>query len=381
MIIPVSTYKAHEQLSYDIVLENNALQYIAQHLALQGKVLLVSDTGVPKKYQETLISQLERAGVYVCVVIVEQGEASKSFSCLQRILQTMLEAHFSRNDAVVALGGGVVGDLSGFAAATYMRGISFYNIPTTLLSQVDSSIGGKTAIDFCGLKNCVGAFWQPKKVVIDPLVLKTLDVRQLHAGLAEAIKMALTSNADLFSFIERTSKDTLLKELPHIIDETLRIKKHIVEEDPQEKGLRRILNFGHTIGHAIESKSAKDADAQGKAGAQGRQSEHGSSGAQQNSGMQQSAGALLHGECVALGMLPMCAPDVKERLCAVLETFDLPTHIDMTSKELLPYITHDKKAETDGIQAVFVPEVGKSEIKKVSTKEICTLFNDSGIGA
>ncbi|MBR6356861.1 MAG: 3-dehydroquinate synthase, partial [Lachnospiraceae bacterium] len=236
---------------------------------------------------------------------------------------------------VVAVGGGVVGDLSGFAAACYMRGIDFYNIPTTLLSQVDSSIGGKTAIDLDGVKNIVGAFYQPKKVLIDPDTLKTLDKRQFSAGMAEVIKMALTSNANLFALI-RDSKDPE-EDLEEIIVSALQIKKDVVEQDPKENGLRKILNFGHTIGHAIESLED---------------------------------GRLLHGECVALGMLPMCEESVRKELLPLLKKFDLPTTYDKDKQQLMPLILHDKKMQKDSLSVIYVPQIGQYEIRNIQPEEM-----------
>ena len=176
--------------SYDIVVERGLLARASHHLNLNRRVLIVTDSGVPAEYAETVAAQCRES--IICTV--EQGEGSKSPEMFEKLLQMMLDNGFSRKDLVIAVGGGVVGDLSGFAASAYMRGIDFYNIPTTLLSQIDSSIGGKTAINFGGVKNIVGAFYQPKKVLIDPDLLKTLPHRQISNALAEAVKMALTSD-------------------------------------------------------------------------------------------------------------------------------------------------------------------------------------------
>ena len=210
------------QNSYDILLERGLLSKAAQHLNLNRRVLVVTDTGVPETYAKTLAAQCKKGVIYT----VKMGEASKSLDTFGQLLQTMLDHDFSRKDCVVAVGGGVVGDLSGFAASAYMRGIDFYNIPTTLLSQIDSSIGGKTAINFGGTKNIVGAFYQPKKVLIDPDLLKTLPQRQMANGLAEAIKMSLTSDRELFELIETQDIESNLEE---IILRCLKIKKHVVE--------------------------------------------------------------------------------------------------------------------------------------------------------
>lgn len=327
MIIPVKTNSG----GYDIILERGALQKVGELLRLNRQVLIVTDDGVPEEYACLVASQCERPHV----LTIKSGEASKSFDALQTLLNAMLDCSFTRSDCVVAVGGGVVGDLSGFAASCYMRGIDFYNIPTTLLSQVDSSIGGKTAVDFGGVKNIVGAFYQPSRVIIDPSVLETLDVRQLHAGLAEAIKMAATSDKELFELTEKS--ENLSEDIDEIIYRSLLIKKDVIEKDPEEKGLRRVLNFGHTVGHAIESLNA---------------------------------GALLHGECVAAGMLPMCSPEVRERLLPVLKKYSLPTKINCGSSELKRYMSHDKKVQTGQVNAVLVDEIGSFRLCKMSLDEI-----------
>ena len=267
--------------SYDILVQRGLLSEARKHLDLNRRVLVVTDSGVPAAYSQTLAGQCKE-GV-ICTV--EMGEDAKSLPIFGHLLQTMLDHGFSRKDCVVAVGGGVVGDLAGFAASAYMRGIDFYNIPTTLLSQIDSSIGGKTAINFGGMKNIVGAFHQPKKVLIDPELLKTLPRRQIANGLAEAIKMSLTSDRKLFELFETEDIESNLEE---IIFRSLNIKKDVVEQDEKETGLRKILNFGHTVGHGIESSCD-----------------------------------LYHGECVALGMIPMCGEALRPRLTAVLRKCSL----------------------------------------------------------
>lgn len=260
--------------SYEVILERGGLFYAAKYLNLDRRVLVVTDDGVPARYAET-VAKAAKQGV---VLTIPQGENSKSVEGYTRVLSALAAGKFTRRDCVAAVGGGVCGDLAGFAAATYMRGIDFYNIPTTMLSMIDSSIGGKTGINFDGVKNLVGAFWQPKGVLIDPDVLGTLDRRLFAEGLAEGIKMAATSDANLFALLEREDFDAHLEE---IILGGLKIKKSVVEQDETESGLRKILNFGHTIGHGIESALSPN---------------------------------LYHGECVALGMLPMCEGEARVRL-------------------------------------------------------------------
>ena len=314
------------QGTYDIVLERGALSRVGEWLNLDRRVLIVTDDGVPAAYAE----QVAAACKHPVVLTVPQGEHSKQLDTWQRVLKTLVDNGFTRTDCIVAVGGGVVGDLAGFAASAYLRGIDFYNIPTTVLSQVDSSIGGKTAVDFMGLKNLVGAFYPPRRVLIDPDTLRTLPKRQLSNGLAEAVKMSLTHDADLFSLFE-TQDPFAEAVLDTIIERALRIKRAVVEQDEHEGGLRKVLNFGHTLAHAIESVY----DMQ----------------------------TYYHGECVALGMLPMCSAEVRGRLIPVLNNLALPTVFDASIESLLDACRHDKKTAGDTITVVMVPSVGTFEMK------------------
>ncbi len=309
--------------SYDILVERGVLSHAGTELNLNRRVLVVTDTLVPKKYAETVAEQCWEP--VLCTV--EAGEDSKSLDTFAKLLRTMLDHGFSRKDCVVAVGGGVVGDLSGFAASAYMRGIDFYNIPTTLLSQIDSSIGGKTAIDFGGVKNIVGAFYQPKKVLIDPELLRTLPQRQLSNGLAEAVKMALTSDAAMFRLIET---ENVAENLDTIIVRSLQIKKNVVEADVHEAGLRRVLNFGHTIGHGIEASST-----------------------------------LYHGECVALGMLPLCGDAIRPRVIAVLAKCGLYRTIPYDWNKIAAAAFHDKKADGDTVCVTVVDEIGSFRFETI----------------
>lgn len=331
MLIPVNP----ENGRYDIVLEQGALKKAGQLLDLDRRVLIVTDSGTPRRYADALAAQCKAP----ILVTIPGGEASKSIAQFEQLLSTMLRADFTRKDCVAAVGGGVVGDLSAFAASCYMRGIDFYNIPTTLLSQVDSSVGGKTAVNLDGVKNIVGTFCQPSRVLIDPETLQSLDPRQLHAGLAEAIKMAATFDPELFALIE--ASESLQDDLPEIIRRSLCIKRDVVEQDPKEHGLRKVLNFGHTVGHAIESFHK---------------------------------GTMLHGECVSLGMLPMCSAPVRARLKKVLEKYQLPTQIAQTRQQLLPYLLHDKKMGTGRISVVFVEEIGSFTLRELSPEDILDLL-------
>jgi 3-dehydroquinate synthase len=321
--------------NYDIIIEKDCLKKAATYLNLNRKVLVITDSGVPSEYAQIVKDAALDGYVYT----FNQGEENKCFDTYKEILTFLIDKSFTRTDCIVAVGGGVVGDLSGFVAATFMRGIDFYNIPTTLLSQVDSSIGGKTAIDFNNVKNIIGAFYQPKKVLIDSNTLLTLDNRLLNEGLAEAIKMAATFNKDLFKTIKEANN--LLDIIDEVIIESLKIKKAVVEEDPFEKGVRKVLNFGHTIGHGIEASLN---------------------------------GALYHGECVALGMMFFASKEVKKELKETLMKYNLPVSYDFNKEIVFDYIKHDKKAIGDLINVVYCLKLGTYEIKKIAVKDIYDLL-------
>lgn len=324
------------QGQYDIVLKRGALKEVESLLNLNRRVLIVTDDGVPAEYAKTVAD----ASKTPVVVTIPNGEQSKQLDTLTLLLQALVENDFTRSDCVVAVGGGVVGDMAGFAAAIFMRGVDFYNIPTTVLSQVDSSIGGKTAIDFMGYKNLVGAFYPPKKVIIDPETLKTLPKRQIANGLAESVKMSLTSDKELFNIFE--TKDVWQDDvLDTVIERSLLIKRYVVEQDEHEGGLRKILNFGHTLAHAIESINDME--------------------------------KYYHGECVAIGMIPMCSEEVKQRLMPVLEKLNLPTVLDETAEQLISACKHDKKAFGDNITVVTVENIGEFKMKNLSFSEFSGL--------
>lgn len=326
--------KTHVELgtdSYDIIIERGAIERFKELTGIKGKVLVVTDSGVPKNYSKCIASQFEECYIYT----IPAGEASKNLTEFQNIQSLLLKNNFTRKDTVVACGGGVPGDLAGFVSACFMRGINFYNFPTTVLSQVDSSIGGKTAVDLNGIKNIVGAFHQPKMVVIDPNVLSTLPQRQISNGLAEAVKMSLTSDKDLFEMFEKVN---VMEHIDEILFKSIEIKRKVVEQDVYEKGLRMILNFGHTLGHGIESEEEL----------------HG----------------LYHGECVALGMIPMCSVSVSERLVSVLKKLNLPTEISLDKEKVLSAIVHDKKMRDNVLNTVFVNEIGTFEMQKMTVEEI-----------
>ncbi|MBQ6579412.1 MAG: 3-dehydroquinate synthase [Oscillospiraceae bacterium] len=327
MVIPVKLPLG----SYDITIERGVLKKAGQLLNLERKVLIVTDSGVPEEYSKAVAAQCKTP----YIATVPEGEESKSLEIFEKLCAAMLEHGFTRSDCVVAVGGGVCGDLAGFAAASYMRGIDLYNIPTTVLSQVDSSVGGKTAVNFGGVKNIIGAFYQPKAVLIDPETLKTLSERHFSNGLAEAVKMSLTFDKELFGLFENCDAR---ENIETIIEHSIRTKAAVVEKDEKESGLRKVLNFGHTIGHAIESA--------------------------------EELGGLYHGECVALGMIPMCPPEIRERLKTVLKKLGLPTEYQGDIEKLVAAASHDKKFSGERVTVITLPEIENFKMEEWSTAEL-----------
>ncbi|MBM6717325.1 3-dehydroquinate synthase [Gemmiger formicilis] len=312
--------------SYDIILKRGCLSNLHQFADLtHRRVFVLTDSGVPAEYAKTVADQC--ANGTVCTI--PQGEGSKCLKVYGQVLNAMLEFGMDRRDLLVAVGGGVVGDLGGFCAASYMRGIDFVNCPTTTLAQIDSSIGGKTAIDLGSAKNIVGAFWQPQVVLVDPDTLATLPRRQYINGLAEAVKAGLIADPELFGIFENGDVD---KEIETIIYRSLLVKKKIVEQDERESGARKALNFGHTIGHGIEAVK----------GVRGRRTN-----------------GLYHGECVALGMLPMIEDkSLQKRTRAVLRKLGLPVRTGVDKHKVLEYMRHDKKSGGKSITVIRVPGLG-----------------------
>ena len=330
--------KLHMNLEkgYDIIVGRGLLENADSYFDLNRKVLIISDSGVPREYTEKVRSRCKEASV----IIFKQGEASKNIDTYQKCIEKAVECSLDRKSAIVAVGGGVVGDLAGFVASSYMRGIDFYNIATTTLSSIDSSIGGKVAIYYKGYKNIVGAFYQPKGVLIDLDCLKTLDTRNIHNGLVEAIKTGLIGDAELFEMFEN---EDVMENLEEVIYRSLRFKKKVVEEDEKEMGLRKILNFGHTIGHGIETFKQ---------------------------------GELLHGECVGLGMLRVIEDEeIKERLRKVLLKYELPVKTEYDEEKLMEIIRHDKKGKGDSIDLIKLKEIGEALIETVDYEYIRRLIH------
>lgn len=322
---------ALENGGYDITVGHGLIESVGKYFNLNRKVFIVTDSGVPEEYAKKVAACCKES----VIVTVDEGEGSKSLKAFGELSQKMLDFGMTRTDCAVAVGGGVVGDLTGFVSASYMRGIDFYNFPTTVLSQVDSSIGGKTAINFGGIKNIIGAFHQPKAVVIDTDVLKTLPARQISNGLAEAVKMSLTSDKELFEFFEKN--EITEENIEEVIVRALKIKKAVVEEDERESGLRKILNFGHTFGHAVEAEEEMN--------------------------------GMYHGECVAIGMTVACSDAVKARLIPILNRLRLPTRYDGNVKAALEHVVHDKKCDGGAVSVIEVNEIGTFDIVKMPVED------------
>ena len=328
--------------SYDIILKRGCLKNLYQFANVrERKVFVLTDAGVPAQYAQTVADQCTDAVIYT----IPQGEASKCLKVYGQVLQAMLDFGMGRRDLLVAVGGGVVGDLGGFCAASYMRGIDFVNCPTTTLAQVDSSIGGKTAIDLGPTKNIVGAFWQPKVVLVDFDTLATLPRRHMVNGLAEALKTALIGDPQLFALFEKGAPE---EHIEQIVYRSLKFKKKIVEQDEREGGLRACLNFGHTIGHGIEAVR----------GVRGRRTS-----------------GLYHGECVALGMLPMIEdPALLKRVRAVYRSLGLPARAGANKARVLEYMQHDKKTNGDKITIIKCPGLGCWRAEVLPTSELPRLL-------
>ena len=331
--------------SYDIILRRGALQNLYQFANLNRRVAVVTDSGVPPLYARQVADQCREA----TIITVPQGEASKSLKTLGSVLTQMLDFNMGRGDLVIAVGGGVVGDLAGFAAAVYMRGIDFINCPTTTLSMIDSSIGGKTAVDLGDTKNVVGAFWQPRVVVVDADTLSTLPRRHYINGLAEAIKAGLLADPELFELFETGDVDA---DIDQIIYRSLQFKKGIVEADETEHGARRALNFGHTIGHGIEAVK----------GIKGRRKV-----------------GLYHGECVALGMLPMIESNsLRRRTRAVYRRLGLPVRAGFDKEKVYAEMLHDKKAQGGKITVIKVPGLGCWRADTIPVESLRSLLGLEG---
>ncbi len=335
----------------EIYIENGLLSKAGEltKTVLKGKkIALVSDTNVYPLYGENIKTQLESEGYEVFTYIFSAGEASKNTSELIKIVEFMAENELTREDGAVALGGGVCGDMVGFAASVFLRGIKFVQIPTSLLAQVDSSVGGKTAVDLPQGKNLCGAFHQPSLVIIDPDVLKTLPPHFFSDGMGEVIKYGCIKSAALF---EKLEKGDVKENLTEVITECVSIKRQVVENDEKEHGERALLNFGHTCGHAIEKLWNFE--------------------------------TVSHGEAVGIGMvmitrvgerLGITEKGTTDRLIKVLEKNNLKISDTHTDKEIISAMNGDKKRTGTGIKFVMIDKIGSSFINPIKYEDINKTF-------
>ena len=327
---------------YDILIQRGLLDqagaYCRKSLPRAGRLFVVTDSNVAPLYASRLEQSLTAAGFSVTVHVVPAGEGSKCAGQLAELWEAMMAAGLTRTDAVVALGGGVVGDLAGFAAATILRGVDFVQIPTTLLSQVDSSVGGKVAIDLEAGKNLAGAFWQPRLVLMDPDTLATLPDATFADGMAEVVKYGCILDGTFFDFLsDRPSRKEIMGEVEHVLYTCCNLKRIIVEEDERDTGKRMLLNFGHTLGHAYEKAGHYEKWTHGQAVA---------------AGMVKAAGL---GE--RLGITPVGTAD---RIAAVLTALDLPVEISCTAEEYAAAIGLDKKGAGSDISVILLEEMGRA---------------------
>ena len=324
---------------YKITIENGILNLagtLTKPLTSGKKVAIVTDSNVAPLYLKRAIDSYRNAGFEVYSFSFTAGESSKNFETIKNILEFFCLIHLTRKDIAVALGGGVVGDMVGFASAIYLRGIDFVQLPTTLLSQVDSSVGGKTGCDLPAGKNLCGAFHNPIAVFIDPETLKTLPDMYLKDGYSEAIKSGAILVPELFELFEKGEGKTNTHE---VIFQSVTMKSGVVERDFTEKGERMFLNFGHTVGHAIERY--------------------------------ENFNGLTHGQAVAVGMAiitkasetaGLTKKGTYNRLIKCLEAYNLPTNTDIPLSDLIEFCKSDKKSVNDGVNLVIIEEIGKAKI-------------------
>lgn len=333
--------------SYDILIEHNILPKAGEFIRPLTKAIravIVSDTNVAPIYADTVKQSLESNGFSVSLFCFEAGETSKRLSTIEKMYNHFAEHSLTRSDIVVALGGGVTGDMAGFAAASYLRGIDFVQIPTSLLAQVDSSVGGKTGVDLTYGKNLVGAFWQPRLVLIDPETLKTLPEKFFIDGLGEVVKYGCIKSKALF---ERLEKENVRDFIDDVIAECVSIKRDVVERDERDTGERALLNFGHTLGHAIEKLHNYQ--------------------------------TITHGEAVSIGSVLITtaaerhgqtAVGTAERIAALLKKYNLPTTSQFSNTEIAKATHGDKKSIGKSINLVLLKEIGDSFTYKIDTADL-----------
>ncbi|MBS0168796.1 MAG: 3-dehydroquinate synthase [Nitrospira sp.] len=344
--------------SYDIRIRRGLLKDLGAELTRlrrTGKVGVITDRNLARHYLKSVMRLLKTAGFTVVPMILPPGERTKTLRSIAKVMDTLVDARFERSSTLLALGGGVIGDLTGFAAAIYQRGIPFVQVPTSLVAQVDSSVGGKTGVDHPKGKNLIGAFNQPQAVLIDPAILRTLPTREWIAGLAEVIKYGVIADLPFFEYVEQHI-DRILKlddeAVAHIVKRSCEIKAQVVSEDECEADRRRILNFGHTIGHALESLGGYK--------------------------------GLIHGEAVAVGMvyeadlarhLGYCTQEVVDRVRRVVEAAGLPARLpDVSFPDLWNAMQQDKKVSAGTIYCVVPDSLGTVRVVALAKAETRAWF-------
>ncbi|MFC2074667.1 3-dehydroquinate synthase [Bdellovibrionota bacterium] len=317
-------------------------QFINQYLENPQKIFVVTDSNLSKNFLPLLINYLKDSGVEVCSYTFPSGEENKTFETVVDLYDALQNFEADRETVVVALGGGVVGDLAGFVASTYNRGIRWVNIPTTLLAQVDSSVGGKTGYNTENAKNVIGTFWNPRLVVIDTSLLTTVSEKEMRSGLAEVVKCGLIGDPLLLDLVGSEKFD-----FPTIVERSVRVKSEIVNRDPFESGERKVLNFGHTIGHALERHFG--------------------------------FGEVTHGEAVALGMrfsLWYSKSPYLEKIDVLFKKIGLCKNLSYPpSENILQFLHLDKKHKGSEIDFVFLEEVGKPVVRRVPIKELLSAYS------
>jgi 3-dehydroquinate synthase len=348
--------------SYKITIAASVLDTVGSlcwEIGLSGTAAVVSNTTVAPLYYERVRESLEAAGYWVFLIALPDGETFKNSATLNQIYDGLVDASVDRGSFIVALGGGVIGDMAGFAAASYLRGIPFIQLPTTLLSQVDSSVGGKTGINHPKGKNLIGAFYQPRAVLIDVATLDTLPDREYLSGLGEIIKYGAVLDAEFFSFLEQNAQRLLARDKNALIDAVGRscaIKARIVESDEREGGVRAVLNYGHTLGHAVETLTGYS--------------------------------SYLHGEAVAIGMVQaarisqsfgFCSQQDRERIESLIALLGLPMELpDFSAEAYVEALSHDKKVRDSGL--LFICNLGIGKYKMERVKDLTKLLQICGMG-
>lgn len=346
----MKTVRINASREYDVIIGQNILEKagcLVKEKVGFSKVCIITDDTVDALYGQKTVVSFENSGFTVDKIVIPHGEQSKNAQNLLDIVNTLAEKRFTRSDMLVALGGGVVGDLTGFCAATYMRGIRFIQIPTTLLAAVDSSVGGKTAVDLPAGKNLFGAFWQPSLVICDTDTLDTLSDEIYADGTAEIIKYGMIYDRELFDKVKNGNWNRL-----EVIARCVEIKRDVVNKDEFESGLRQILNYGHTFGHGVEALSNY---------------------------------SITHGSCVAIGMCivtkglvakGLVKNEILDELTFALKANKLPIECSFDVDSVYKKVTADKKRNGDSINLIIVKEIGKSLIVKMELdkiKELITL--------